>query len=165
MEKNTFQEFYRMYNKELYLYIYSLCRNRELSEDICQETFLKAILSMPSQHTNPRAWLYLVARNMCLNFLKKEKSRADIGEVREQPEENTDVIEEIISRENRRRLYKALQRIDSRKREVLVLQYFAGLSQKEISAVMRITSENVRILGYRGKREIKKIMEADDYDI
>lgn len=165
MDKKIICEFYGMYRKELYLYIYSLCRNREVSEDICQETFLKAILSLPSQHTNPRAWLYLVARNLCLNSLKKEKNRVDIEDIKEQSEEKSDVTDEIIFQENRRRLYKALQSIDSRKREVLVLQYFGGLSQKEISAVMKLTPENVRILGYRGKREIKKIMEADDYDI
>lgn len=165
MEKNTLDEFYEMYNKELYLYIYSMCRNREVSEDICQETFLKAILSLPSKHTNPRAWLYLVARNLYLNFLKKEKRRVSVEDEERLFKESSDVIEEIISRETTRRLYRALQKIDSKKREVLVLQYFAGLSQKEISAVMRLTPENIRVLSYRGKRELKNIMEVNGYDI
>ena len=165
MEKNTLDEFYERYNKELYLYIYSMCRNREISEDICQETFLKALLSLPSKHANPRAWLYLVARNLYRNLLKKEKLRVSVEDEERQFKESADVIEEIISRETTRRLYRALQRIDSKKREVLVLQYFAGLSQKEISAIMQLTPENIRVLSYRGKRELKNIMEVNDYDI
>lgn len=163
MDTNALREFYGRYSKELYLYIYSLCRSKEISEDICQETFLKAMLSLPSHHTNPRAWLYTVGRNLCINHLKREACRADMEEFALHDCE--DVIEKIIYIEKKQKLYKAMQRIDSRKREVLVLQYFAGLSQKEISAVMNLTPENVRILGYRGKREIKKIMEADGYDI
>ena len=165
MDKNLLCEFYDRYRRELYLYIFSLCRNHELSEDILQETFLKAILSLPSQHTNVRAWLYLVARNLCFNFLKKEKHRTDMDALENASAEEVDVIEKIIDREEKRTLYKALQNLESRKREVLILQYFSGLRQKEIASVLHLTAENVRVLGYRGKREIKKYMEERGYDI
>ena len=65
---------YQKYQKEIYLYLYSLCKRHDLAEDLVQETFLKAILSLSDNHTNMRAWLYLVARNMYFNALKKEKS-------------------------------------------------------------------------------------------
>ncbi len=165
MDKKLLSELYTRFYRELYLYVYSLCANREISEDVLQETFVKAILSLPENHTNIRAWLYLVARNLCLNQLKRSKQTADLESIRELPARDADVIEKIIRDENKLKLYKAIQSLGFYKREVIVLQYFGGLSQKEISGLLHISPENVRVLSYRGKKEIKKYMEADGYDI
>ena len=63
---------YSLYQKELYLYLYSFCGDRHLAEDLLHETFLKALLALPDGHTNMRAWLYMVARNLFYNQQKKE---------------------------------------------------------------------------------------------
>ncbi len=165
MDSRLLRQLYNKYHRELFLYIYSLCRNREVSEDILQETFLKAILSLRDNHTNMRAWLYMVARNLYLNLAKKENGKVDIEQLREVSTQDYDVIAQIIARENIRLLYKALQKLDAVKREVLIMQYFGGLSQKEIALILHLTPENVRVLSYRGKRELKKYMEASGYDI
>ena len=118
MDEKLLRELYKKYYKELYLYLYSLCKNRELSEDILQETFLKAILSLKDNHTNMRAWLYTVARNLYFNYSKKEKHQNDYDEISELATDGTEVIEKIIKIEENRLLYKAMQSIDRRKREV-----------------------------------------------
>ena len=69
MDSQMIQQLYEAYGKELFLYLYSLCRNRELSQDLLQETYVKAILSLPQQHGGMRAWLYLTARSLCLNIM------------------------------------------------------------------------------------------------
>lgn len=166
MEEKLLRQLYQKYQRELYLYLYSLCKNRELAEDIMQETFLKAILSLKSNHTNMRAWLYMVARNLYFNYMKKEKLKVDIDELSKTTfGEETDLLERIFEVDKNRMLYEALQNIDRTKREVLTLQYFCGLSQKEIAATLHLTPENVRVLSYRGKHELKKYMEANGYDI
>ena len=58
MDRRLLEQLYRAYYRELYLYIFSFCKNPALAEDLLQETFLKAILSLPDSHTNMRAWLY-----------------------------------------------------------------------------------------------------------
>ncbi len=165
MDSKLLNKIYAMYQRELYLYLYSLCRNREITEDLLQETFLKALLSLSSQHTNIRAWLYRVARNLYFNYIKKEKHKVNLEEIKDLPAEDLDLAGQIISKENRLILYEALQTLSGVKREVLVLQYFGGLSQKEIAAVTHLSPENVRVQGYRAKREIKKYLEAKGYDI
>ena len=57
---------YQTYSREIYLYLYSLCGQTAMSEELMQETFLKARLSLRESHTNMRAWLYTVARNLYL---------------------------------------------------------------------------------------------------
>lgn len=165
MDSRLIKELYEMYHRELYLYIYSLSRNREVTEDLLQETFLKAILSLPDSHTNVRAWFYTVARNLYFNFAKKEKSKVNLDEIRETPSAEPTMIDNIIADESRRLCFEALQKLSGAKREVLILQYFGGLSQKEIAAVLHLTPENVRMLSYRGKKELRKFMEESGYDI
>ena len=55
--------------------------------------------------------------------------------------------------------YQAIRRLEVKKREVIQMQYFGGMSQKEIAAVLHITPENVRVLAYRAKKELKKDLE------
>lgn len=80
-------------------------------------------------------------------------------------EEGANLLNQLLADERLRLLYQALQHIGEQKREILTLQYYGGLSQKEIAVLLRISPENVRVLAHRGKRELKKYMEAKGYDI
>ena len=73
MEEKMIKQLYHQYGKELFLYLYSMCQQKELAEDLLQETFLKAILALPEYHTNMRAWLYKVARNLFYNLYKRNR--------------------------------------------------------------------------------------------
>ncbi len=165
MDSKLLKELYSKYYRELYLYIYSLSRSREVTEDLVQETFLKAILSLSDSHGNMRAWLYMVARNLYFNFAKKEKSKESLENIKEKPSNSPPLIEHVIENERRRLCFEALQSLDGLKKEVLILQYFGGLTQKEIAATLQITPENVRVLSFRGKKELRKFMEVHGYDI
>ena len=52
-------------------------------------------------------------------------------------------------------------RLSPEKRDIVLLQYFAGLRQNEISALMHITPENVRVTAHRAKKDLKKILEKE----
>ena len=82
MDNEILLRLYSLYQKELYLYLYSLCGERQQAEDLLHETFLKALLALPDGHTNMRAWLYMVARNLFYNQRKK-KSREILMEEQE----------------------------------------------------------------------------------
>lgn len=165
MDSKLLKELYNKFYRELYLYLYSLSKNREITEDLVQETFLKAILSLSDSHSNMRSWLYMVARNLYYNFAKKEKNKEPLEGAEQIPSDSEPVIEKIIKDERRRLCFEALQKLGGAKKEVLMLQYFGNLSQKEIAATLNITPENVRVLSYRGKKELKKYMEENGYEI
>ena len=152
---------YSLYQKELYLYLYSLCGDRHLAEDLLHETFLKALLALPDGHGNMRAWLYMVARNLFYNQQKKKSREILMDEQMYPLEEKTEkgLPEKIFEEEDRRMLYQAIRRLDIKKREIIQMQYFGGMTQKEIAAVLHITLENVRVLEYRARKELKKYLE------
>lgn len=159
MEQKLLTLVYEKYHRELYLYIYSLSRNHHIAEDLTQETFLKALLSLQEEHGNIRAWLYMVARNLFFNYRKKASRNVSLEEEMKRSDEEKDLLANMIENERKLQLYQALKKLDMKKREILLLQYFGDLSQKEIAAVLHITPENVRVLAYRAKKELKKYME------
>jgi RNA polymerase sigma-70 factor (ECF subfamily) len=133
-----------------------------------QETFVKALLSLPDGHANVRAWLYMVARNLYYDMCRKRK--------REVPWEGADgalsvtsgaddVIDGLIRKEEEQMLYMALSRLSPIKREILELQYFGGLPLRQVAAIVGVRQENVRVLSHRAKREVKKIMKEAGYEV
>ena len=121
---------------------------------------------LPDDHTNMRAWLYLVARNLFFNYYRREKEKVPLGEVQQiQNTASQEVLEGILKEEKNRLLYQAMNELEERKREILLMQYFGGLSQKEIAAILKMTPENVRVLSYRAKRELRTYMEDHNYDL
>ena len=160
MERHLLYKLYSTYYTELFLYLYSLCHDYELAEDMTQEAFLKAIMSLPENHSNVRAWLYMVGRNQLFNALAKQNRtelKADIEDYEFASDES--VLDGLIQNESKKILYEAINRLDKTKREILCMQYFSGFSQKEIAAMLHMTTENVRVQAHRGKKLLKDYME------
>lgn len=160
MEKHLLYKLYSTYYTELFLYLYSLCHDHELAEDMTQEAFLKAIMSLPDDHSNVRAWLYMVGRNQLLNALVRQNKmelKADLEDFESASDES--VLDGLIQNESKRILYEAINHLDKTKREILCMQYFSGFSQKEIAAMLHMTTENVRVQAHRGKKLLKDYME------
>lgn len=168
MEKKVLTEFYKKYSRGIYLYLYGLSHDRFLSEDLMQEAFTKAILSFSGSHEGLKGWLYKVARNLYFNAYKSGKKLVyaeDDDNMEEVAESAAEPLNKLITRERDEEVYKAIYRLDIKKREVLLMHYISGFSQKEIARILGISGENVRVLAHRGKKEVKKYLEEAGYDL
>ena len=58
LDKALLEELYQRYGAELFRYLYAMCRDRLLAEDIMQDAFCRALISLPTSHVNARAWLH-----------------------------------------------------------------------------------------------------------
>ena len=125
---------YQRYYKELYIFVFSLCGSESVTDDILQDTFLKALLTLKDSHTNMRAWLYMVARNLYYNYYNRQKKQ----------------------------LLESVSQLKGQKKEVILLQYFGDFSQKEIAAMLKITPGNVKVLSYRAKKELKEYLTKEE---
>ncbi len=162
MDWQGLTQLYDRYRPELLVYLRSLCGDGSLAEDLLQETFVKAFFSLPQQHTNVRAWLYLVARNLYFDHRKKA---AHLSSQEQTDPAGPGLEEQLLRDETHRALYEALDKLDSRKREILTLQYFGGLSHREIGTILNIRPDYVRVLGCRAKKELKLLMEEAGYEL
>lgn len=162
MEANILEEVYQRYSRELFLYLYTLLRDTSTAEDILQETFLKAFLSLDKTHPNFRAWLYKVGKNECLNYLKRQKKIVPEADL-EPFYESSCPLDDILKKEQNRMLLEALIKLPILSREVLVMQYFFEMPQREIAEILDLSPGNVRIIVHRAKKELKK--EVEKYEI
>ncbi len=159
-------QLYHSYYREIYIYLYSMCRRHDLAEDLTQDTFLKAILSLSDNHGNMRAWLYTVARNLYFNHARKEKTLTTLEDISSDEEPHgSELLAEITRKDRDRLLHLAIEQLSTNKREVLIMHYFSGLSQKEIAQILGLTPSNVRVLTLRAKQELKRYLEVHDIDI
>lgn len=172
MEKDILEQMYRRHTKAVYLYLYSLCHNHALAEDLMQETFLRAFCSLETSGTEILPWLLIVARNLYLDTWRKEKHlvwerdkrygeeeriRADESE-----ETGKGILETMIQKEQNQRLYLAVQKLKSVEKEVVVLYYFAGLTQAEIAEILKLSYGNTRVILYRAKQNLKKMLDREE---
>ena len=144
--------------------MYSMCRNSGQAEDMMQECFLRAILSLNDDHGNMRASLYRVARNLLTDQLRSRRNGVSLDDLAETPSDAPGPLALYLRTEKHRQLMEKLATLEPRRREVLSLQYFGGLSQKEIAALLHLSHENVRVLSLRARRELKQKLEEDGYD-
>lgn len=174
MDKALLEELYQRYGAEIFRYLYAMCRDRLLAEDVMQDAFCRALISLPSSHVNARAWLYMVGRNLLINEMKKRKRElcSDDMESRDVQRRKSgegiadgDPEEQAIRKEENSMLQEALLSLDERKREILILNYFERFTLKEAAVIMGISYENARILSMRAKRELRRIMEVNGYEI
>lgn len=174
MDKVLLEELYQRYGTGIFRYLYAMCRDRLMAEDIMQDAFCRALISLPSSHVNARAWLYMVGRNLLINEMKKRKRElcSDDMESRDVQRRKSgegiadgDPEEQAIRKEENSMLQEALLSLDERKREILILNYFERFTLKEAAVIMGISYENARILSMRAKRELRRIMEVNGYEI
>ena len=143
-ENQAFNVLLNRYKDKLYSYIYYIVRNSEMTEDIFQETFMKAIITIRQGRYNENgkfsAWLRRIAHNLIIDSFRQEKSEnlvsCDEPEVNilnniglaEGTIENTIVNRQILS--DVRRLMEFLP---DEQREVVYMRFYQDRSFKEIA--------------------------------
>lgn len=176
VEKNVLERLYRRYAKAVYLYLYSLCHDHALAEDLMQETFLKALGALELSETAVLPWLLMVARNMYFDVLRKDRrlilhdGNGEDQYCRDAAAEGTgragregnEILDKLIRKERNQLLYRTIQKLKSTEKEAVVLYYFTGLSQEEISRIMGVTYGNVRVILYRAKKNLKKLLDGEE---
>jgi len=135
------RELYVSLKQPIYLFSLTLLRRRSDAEDIAQQTFLE-IMSCAANYkpnSNPRAWIFTITRNLCMDFLKRNSrdipTDADYFKTfcgdRFIPDEKVLV-------------YEALDRLNHLEKQIVVLFIFAGFKQTEIARVLDISYIAVR---------------------
>lgn len=153
-----FNEYYKIYYNQIRGYIYSKVKDNEVSDEIVQNTFLKLLNNMKSNKmSNIKGWLYTVAHNECIDFLKKN-SRA-IYSLEEQYFEPftektpQDVVQEGV---DKKIIIEILTKLQKNQRAVILLKDVRGYTYKEIAKEMGISYQAVKSLIFRGRQNFIK---------
>ncbi|MFD2043140.1 RNA polymerase sigma factor [Ornithinibacillus salinisoli] len=81
MKKFIFKELFEAYQLPLFRYLLQMSRNREIAEDLLQETFYRAMVSLDVKSMmQAKAWLFRVARNLYIDTTRKNKTEMKLVE-------------------------------------------------------------------------------------
>ncbi len=145
------------YGDKLFGLVYSMTSHKEDTHDLLQEIFAKAYHSLPKFKGNSTfyTWIYQIATNRTLNFLKKRKNRATLSlndmesPVQQDPaliDTNNDANPERQSTLNELqiKLNEAMMKLSESHRMVVTLFDIQGMSHKEIAAVLNSSEGTIR---------------------
>ncbi|OGC89518.1 MAG: hypothetical protein A2W25_16615 [candidate division Zixibacteria bacterium RBG_16_53_22] len=141
-------------------FIYTLIRGMVLSEDsakdISQEAFLRAYRALRrfEKKSSFKTWLYRIAHNTALNYIKRNKIPSAAQEI--EPDAPLDSGENIPLRMTIRRL---IDRLKPEHKVIIMLHYFDDLKYEEIAQVLNCPVGTVKIRLFRAKHELKTLWE------
>jgi RNA polymerase sigma-70 factor (ECF subfamily) len=162
-KREAFGVLVERYQKPIFNFIYRFYGNYELAQELTQETFLRSYQFLKSYDPQRKfsTWLYTVARNLCIDELKKRHSArevciddvlpaVDARDAAAAGERNQQA--DCIRREEDFKLLEALQELPADARTVLLLHYFQSLSYQEIGETLSLPVSTVKIRIFRAKK-------------
>lgn len=160
--EQAFLQLYAKYEAPLLLYCKRMLANDHVAEDAFQDLWIKVFELRRKKVViiSFRALLFRSARNLCLNMLRLEKSRAGSSD------RLTDVLapDETNARTEHRQikslLRQALARVPFNEREAFVMHEYSGYSYAEIAEMMKTNEANIKVRAYRARTRLRKLIQG-----
>jgi RNA polymerase sigma-70 factor (ECF subfamily) len=165
----AFEELVKKYQRDVYGLACRLVSDAEEARDLTQQAFLQAFVHIRGfrQQAQFRTWLFRIAINQCYSFLKNKKKfgePVDCEEVNLTADESPE--RDLVTQEERQRLYAALARLPAKQRAVITLKVAQGLSYEEIRRILGGTAGAARVNYCQALKTLKKYLKGgNDYEV
>ena len=145
--------------EEIYRYCWWKVKNRDDAEDLTQETFLRFVqmLSDYSEQGKPRALLYTIARNLCINHYRRVKPLS-LSEAEILPS----VDPKLQQIDGRISLQAAIEQLPYEQQEVILFRYGQDLQVNEIAKIMGLSRFAVMYRIRTALHSLKKNLEKEE---
>ena len=156
-----FEDMYQRFFIDVYLFVFSISKDRQIAEDITQETFFKALKEIKNFRgdCSVKSWLCQIAKNLYISQLRKQYSISCDDEVLLfSIASNSNIEKEYIQKEGALEIYRLIQKIDEPYKEVFLLRTISDLSFKEISEIFGKTESWARVTYHRARIKIQEAM-------
>lgn len=139
----TIREFeisFRKLYMPLGMYAMRIVDDADDAEDLVENTFMKAWQAIQDGKDvdNLKSYMYLSVRNECIDFLRKKKNEVDVSEIPDVEEETIDTSERDA------RIWKAMDELPEKCREIFLMSKRDGLSNEEIAEELDISIKTVK---------------------
>ncbi|MDZ7374203.1 MAG: sigma-70 family RNA polymerase sigma factor [candidate division KSB1 bacterium] len=170
-DPKAFEWVIERYRSGLYHLVLRMVRNAQDAEDIVQETFIKAYNALPSfsEEYAFSTWLYKIAINHCIDYLRKRKLptlsldrpiEAKNGDVkRELPDRGLTPESTLLRREQHRLIREAIEKLPEHYRVVIVLRHQEEKSYEEIARILGVPLGTVKARIFRARELLKKMLK------
>ncbi len=172
-DQDAFAQLVERHQGKVYGLTLRLTGSPEDAMDLTQETFFNAWRGLPNFHAESKfsTWLYRLAANAAIDFLRRERRRRSLltvpltGEDGDRaldiPDRRLDPQGEAERRELQGAIQRGLARLTAEHREILVLREFTGLSYAEIAQVLRLEEGTVKSRIARARLALRRALLED----
>lgn len=163
--KKQIEELFHKYHQDVYRYLYSLCRDASLAEELTGEVFLETVRSFRSFRgaSDLRTWLFSVARHRWFAHLRKQGREVPNQELREDllcAERSLE--EQYEDRETARYVLNRLKEEPERQQTVFLMRS-EGYSFHEIGQALGISENSARVMHHRTRKKLQEILKKEGY--
>jgi RNA polymerase sigma factor (sigma-70 family) len=163
-----FDEMYAEFYPILYRVIYRITSNEAVTDDICQEAFIKYheyIGRLPGGEQD-KYWLIRVAKNLAFNYSRRQqreqKALSKLFASDKEEEERSGSADELLAGESIGLVQKALAKLPEKLRAPLILREYGNLNYKEIGKVLGLSESNVKVRIFRARERLAEILKKED---
>jgi len=167
----AYDELVKLYQERIYATIYHMTSNHEDANDLAQDSFIKAFQALKSFKGGSSfyTWLYRIAVNKTINFLKQRKNRVhmSLNDLDFNTENNPDLVALISDKTPRRdaglkelqeKLNAAMLKLSESHRLVVALHDVQGMSHEEVAQVMGCNIGTVRSRLFYARQQLQSLL-------
>ena len=161
--KQLLAELFEKYYTDVYTYLFSLCHDASLSEDLASDTFLEVVKSIASfrKESDIKTWLFSIARRSWFAYLKKKKRQIPAQSISELYD--TDELGATDAANDLSELIRVLLKSESALSSDVLQMRIDGYSYYEIAVKHGISENSARVIYFRIKSKIKKHLEEEGF--
>ena len=166
-DRKALEALYDRYSRQVYSLSLRMVENQSQAEEITQDVFMTVWSRGQTYHSERgpfSAWLMSVAHNRCIDELRKRRRRAryptqDIDNLRVEPSGNSEeVADAVFNLLDREEITEALNKLPPPQKQVIVMAYFQGLTQSEISQALSTPLGTVKTRMRLGLQKMRDLM-------
>jgi len=158
-DRAAFEELYGLYQKPILNYLYRLCWNRSLAEDLLQEAFLRLWRAAPTYEPAAKVSTYIfrIAHNL---FINEAARRRETALETADSEMRADPASDLARREVQSAVKKAIEALPEGEREVLLLSEYQGFKYAEIAEILAIPVGTVKSRMFSAVQRLKEALKG-----
>ena len=152
---------YRLYFRDICLFLQGLTHSEPLAEELTQETFFKALRHLDSfdGRQDIRAWLFAIARNCYYSDCRKRSRSTSLEELPAEPAAGQPDLEELLLDEEAAfTIHQCLHKLEEPYKEVFSLRVFGELSFEKIGSIFGHTANWACVTYYRAKAKLRALL-------
>lgn len=172
---SAYRELIRRYERPVFSLVFRMVRDRELAEDLAQDTFVKVLAHIDKYRPEFKfsSWLFKIANNVAIDHLRRrqldtvsldgsphattaadaEATRFDVAADQETP------LEELASKELGGAIERAIAGLRPEYRSCIMLRHVEGRSYEEIAATLDLPLGTVKTYIHRARHELRTALE------
>jgi len=165
-DPEAFAKLYDKYYSQIFGYILKRVANLDIAQDVCSETFLKALKNLWKfrwKNISLSFWLYRIANNEIVNFFRKRKHKLVSLEKTPEPIDGSNPEIELIEAEDKLKMHRdfleiqeKISELEIKYQEVITLRFFEKKKIQEIAEILGKKEGTIKSLLHRGLKKLKE---------